>query len=60
MEHVFGTLKAWAGNTPFLTRTLKKVRTEVRLAVLAYTIRRVIKLLGAATLLQAIRGMAWN
>ena len=55
VEHVFGTLKAWGGNTPFLTRTLEKVRTEVSLAVLAYNIRRVIKLLGAAPLLLAIR-----
>jgi len=55
VEHVFGTLKAWGGSTPFLTRTLENVRTEVSLAVLAYNIRRVIKLLGAVPLLQALR-----
>jgi transposase len=54
VEHVFGTLKAWGGNTPILTRTLKKVRTEVSLAVLAYNMKRVIKLLGVPPLLQAI------
>ena len=55
VEHVFGTFKAWGGITPFLTRTLEKVRTEMSLAVLAYNIKRVIKLLGAAPVLQAIR-----
>jgi hypothetical protein len=55
VEHVFGTLKAWGGNTPLLTRTLKKVRTEVSLAVLAYNMKRVIKLLGVQPLLEAIQ-----
>jgi transposase len=55
VEHVFGTFKAWGGITPFLTRTLEKVRTEMSLAVLAYNIKRVIKLLGVAPVLQAIR-----
>jgi hypothetical protein len=55
VEHVFGTLKAWAGSTPLLTRTLEKVRTEISLAVLAYNMKRVIRLLGIGPLLQAIR-----
>jgi transposase len=55
VEHVFGTLKAWAGSTPLLTRTLEKVRTEISLAVLAYNMKRVIRLLGVGPLLQAIR-----
>jgi transposase len=55
VEHVFGTLKAWGGRTPLLTRTLKKVRTEVSLAVLAYNMKRVIKLLGVQPLLETIR-----
>src|SRR6201999_4358596 len=54
-EHVFGTLKAWAGSTPFLTRTLEKVRTEMSLAVLAYNMKRMIQLLGVRALLHAIR-----
>jgi len=37
----YGTLKAWGGNTPFLTRTLEKVRAEVSLAVMAYNMKRV-------------------
>src|SRR5712692_6795720 len=34
VEHPFGTLKAWMGATHFLTRTLDKGRTEMRLHVL--------------------------
>jgi transposase len=55
VEHVFSTLKAWGGSTPFLSRTLETVRTELRLAILAYNMKRVIKLLGLAPVLQAIR-----
>jgi hypothetical protein len=36
IEHPFGTLKAWMGNTHFLARTIDKVRTEMSLHVLAY------------------------
>ena len=35
------------GATHFLTRTLKKVRTEMRLHVLAYNLKRMIAILGA-------------
>ena len=55
VEHPFGTLKAWMGSTHFLTRTLDKVRTEVSLLVLAYNLKRMIKILGAAPLMAAIR-----
>uniref|UniRef100_B0T7I9 Transposase, IS4 n=1 Tax=Caulobacter sp. (strain K31) TaxID=366602 RepID=B0T7I9_CAUSK len=55
VEHPFGTLKAWMGATHFLTRTLEKVRTEMSLHVLAYNIKRVIKIFGVIPLMQAIR-----
>ena len=55
VEHVFGTLKAWMGSTHFLTQTLQRVRTEMHLQVLAYNLQRVIKVLGAATLIEAMR-----
>jgi len=42
VEHVFGTLKAWMGSTPFLTRTLKNVRKEMSLSVLTYNMKRLI------------------
>src|ERR1700746_3280292 len=54
-EHPFGTVKAWMGSTHFLTRTLKRVSTEMSLHVLAYNIKRVIAIIGVRRLLQAIR-----
>ena len=55
VEHPFGTLKAWMGATHFLMRTLPKVRTEMSLHVLAYNMKRVIKLLGTTSLIQAMQ-----
>ena len=55
VEHVFGTLKAWMGSTHFLTRTLPRVRTEMSLQVLAYNLKRAIKLLGTERLIAAMR-----
>ena len=54
-EHPFATLKAWMGATHFLTKTLPKVRTEMSLHVLAYNLKRAIKILGTRPLMQAIR-----
>ncbi len=55
MEHVFGTLKAWMSATPFLTKGLGNVRTEMSLAILAYNMKRMIRLFGTARLVEAIR-----
>ena len=55
IEHVFGTLKHWMGSTHFLTRGLAHVSTEMNLHVLAYNLKRVIKLLGMPKTLQAMR-----
>jgi hypothetical protein len=38
VEHPFGTLKAWMGSPHVLTKTLEKVRTEMRLHIVAYNI----------------------
>ena len=46
------------GSTHFLTRTLKRVSTEMSLHVLAYNIKRVIAIIGVGPLLQAIRGLS--
>ena len=54
-RHIFGTLKAWMGSTHFLTKTLERVRTEMSLHVLAYNLKRVIKLLGSRPLIEAIK-----
>jgi len=55
VEHPFGTLKVWMGATHFLTRTIKRVSTEMSLHVLAYNLKRVITILGVAPLTAAIR-----
>ena len=55
VEHPFGTIKAWMGSTHFLTRTLKRVSTEMSLHVLAYNIKRVIAIIGVGPLMEAIR-----
>jgi hypothetical protein len=55
VEHTFGTLKAWMGATHFLTRTLPRVRTEMSLQVLAYNLKRMMKILGVQPLIAAMR-----
>ncbi len=55
VEHPFGTIKAWMGYTHFLMRTLKRVRTEMALHVLAYNLKRVISILGIGPLIAAMR-----
>jgi Transposase DDE domain len=56
VEHPFGTLKSWMGSsTHFLTKTLAKVRTEMSLHVLAYNMKRMIQILGAGALMEAMR-----
>ena len=54
-EHPFGTLKAWMGATHFLTRTKERVSAEMSLHVLAYNMKRMIKIMGIGPLLAAIR-----
>jgi len=54
VEHPFGTMKAWMGSTHFLTKTLDRVSTEMGLHVLAYNMKRVINLLGAKAVIEAI------
>src|SRR5471030_376748 len=55
VEHPFGTLKFWMGSTHFLTRTLPRVSTEMSLHVLAYNLKRMMRIFGIAGLLEAIR-----
>ena len=54
-EHPFGTLKTWMGHTHFLTKTLPKVSTEMSLHVLSYNLKRAMNLMGAGSLLEAIK-----
>ena len=57
VEHPFGTIKCWMGATHFLTMTLPKVATEMALNVLAYNMKRVINIMGADGLLDAMRAI---
>ncbi len=57
-EHPFGTLKAWMGWTHFLTKTQDRVATEMSLHVLAYNVKRAIKIKGVVSLIEAIRELA--
>jgi len=55
VEHPFGTIKAWMGSTHFLTKTLRRVSTEMSLHVLAYNLKRVMNVLGVVPLMAAMR-----
>jgi hypothetical protein len=55
VEHLFGTIKAWMGATHFQTKTLRRVSTEMSLHVLAYNLKRVMKVLGVVPLMEAMR-----
>jgi transposase len=55
VEHPFGTIKSWMGYTHFLMKTLKRVRTEMALHVLAYNLKRVMRIMGIGPLIAAMR-----
>jgi transposase len=55
VEHPFGTIKARMGATHFLMKSLKNVRTEMALSVLAYNLTRVMNILAIGPLIQAMR-----
>lgn len=55
VEHPFGTIKFWMGARHFLMRTLEHVQTEMSLHVLAYNLKRAIKIVGMGTLMAAMR-----
>jgi transposase len=55
VEHIFGTLKHWMGSTHFLMRTLTNVNTEMSLHVLAYNLKRVMRILGIARTMKAMK-----
>lgn len=57
VEHPFGTIKAWMGATHFQMKTLKNVRTEMALHVLAYNLKRVMNIMGIGPLMAAIKAV---
>ncbi len=54
VEHPFGTIKSWMGSTHFQMKTLKRVRTEMALHVLAYNLKRVMTIIGIDPLIAAL------
>ena len=54
-EHPFGTLKHWMGATHFQMKTLERVRAEMSLHVLAYNLKRLIRIMGVLPLMEAMR-----
>ena len=58
VEHPFGTLKHWMGSTHFLTKTLGRVSTEMSLHVLAYNLKRVMRILGTDELMRVLTAKA--
>jgi len=55
VEHPFGTIKSWMGSAHFLTKTLDRVSTEMSLHVLAYNLKRMMRILGNEPLMRAMR-----
>ena len=55
VEHPFGTIKSWMGSTHFLMKRLKNVATEMALHVLAYNLKRVMKIMGIGPLMAALK-----
>lgn len=55
VEHPFGTIKYWMGYTHFQMKTLDRVSTEMSLHVLAYNLKRVMKVMGIGELMKAIQ-----
>jgi len=55
VEHPFGTLKSWMGSTHFQMKTIKRVSAEMSLHVLAYNLKRVMKILGSVELMKAMQ-----
>ncbi len=55
VEHPYGTIKHWMGYTHFQMRTLERVSTEMSLHVLAYNLKRMMKIMGIGALIEAIQ-----
>lgn len=53
-EHPFGTTKRWMNQGYFLLRGLVKVRTEWSMTVLAYNLKRVMRIVGVPQMIAAL------
>jgi hypothetical protein len=57
-EHPFGTITVAMNHEQLLLKGLKHVATEIKLTVLSYNLKRVISILGLATLIQKLKPQA--
>lgn len=57
VEHPFGTIKSWMGSAHFLTKALDRVSTEMSLHVLAYNLKRMMRILGNGVLMGTMKVM---
>ena len=55
VEHIFATLKHWIGSAHLLPRTLEHVGIKMSLHVLAYKLKRVLRVLGTAKTMKATK-----
>jgi uncharacterized protein (UPF0179 family) len=54
IEHVFGTVKRWAGKVPVLLTSAKKVQTEINIYATAYNLKRLCNIECIATIMQKL------
>jgi transposase len=54
-EHPYGTIKHWMGSTHFLMKGLANVQAEMSLHVLAYNMKRAIRVLGVPAILEYLQ-----
>jgi transposase len=55
VEHPFGTIKVGMGHDRLLMKGLKNVGTEIKLTVLSYNFKRVMSILGTATMIELLK-----
>jgi transposase len=54
-EHPFGTIKVAMNHERLLLKGLKHVATEIKLTVLSYNLKRVMSIMGVATMLEKLK-----
>jgi hypothetical protein len=55
VEHPYGTIKWLMGYPRFLVKGLEKAKAELALEIMGYNLKRVLNILGVATVLQALQ-----
>jgi transposase len=55
VEHPFGTIKVGMGHDRLLMKGIKNVGTEIKLTVLSYNFKRVMSILGTATMIEMLK-----